>query len=226
MKLVTAFAHLENDDGEEFQHGDGVRLLRKVERMARVSHRSEEATTDDSWSRFLRSVVRNHGDWSVAEHASATVLVETDRGITHEWVRHRIGAYTQESTRFVNYTKAGHEARFIVPPDIAAAGRQSIQKWEAAVRISEETYRLLLTDGFAPQIARSVLPTGLASRLYVTYNLRNWRLFFLMRTTKSVHPQMLEITVPLLREFQEKIPILYEDIVPGMSQAEALRLPR
>lgn len=226
MNIIQPYARMETDDGSPFTLENGIVLLRKIERMARNSHRSEDAITETSYERILRAVVLNHGDWSVAEHAVVTVVSDTDRGITHEWVRHRIGAYTQESTRFVNYTKPDHEPRYVMPEQVANGGRQSIQKWESSVRISDQAYRLLLQDGLAPQIARSVLPTALASRLYTTYNLRNWRHFFLMRTTRNVHPQMLQVTVPLLREFKEKIPILYEDIEPGMSQAEAMRLMR
>jgi thymidylate synthase ThyX len=56
-------------------------------------------------SGFIRSVVLQHGDWSVVEHAAVSVDFYVDRGITHEIVRHRLFAFTQESTRFVNYEK-------------------------------------------------------------------------------------------------------------------------
>jgi thymidylate synthase (FAD) len=92
----------------------GVQLLRSVEQIARVSHRSEDAMTADSWRRFLTAVVLEHGDWSVTEHVCITVEAYVDRGITHEWVRHRLGAYTQESTRFVNYAKK-IPASFVAP---------------------------------------------------------------------------------------------------------------
>lgn len=72
----------------------------------------------------------------------------------------------------------------------------------------------MIQSGAAPQIARSVFPNALASRIIITGNLRNWRHFFIMRVTKEAHPQMRQVTIPLLKEFQEKIPILYEDIVP------------
>jgi thymidylate synthase (FAD) len=151
------------------------------------------------------------------------VEAEVDRGITHEWVRHRIGAYTQESTRFVNYGKEGQEARFIFP-DVDNDWQRGVlgQVLEEATR----TYKALLVDGLPPQIARSVLPNALASRLIVTYNLRSWRHFLIMRTSREAHPQMKQVTVPLLGEFQSKIPILFEDIQPGMRQAEAMRLLR
>ena len=70
------------------------------------------------------------------------------------------------------------------------------------------------------------LPNALASKIIMTGNLRSWRHFFLMRTTKECHPQMLQVTVPLLSDFQTNIPILYEDIIPYAKQSENLKLPK
>lgn len=200
----------------------GIELLRRVEFAARVSHRSEEAQTSSSWERFLKAVVLEHGDWSVTEHCSVTVEATVDRGITHEWVRHRIGAYTQESSRFVNYAKK-MPASFIMPESLSFDDQRA---WTEAIEATEATYRELVGCGVTPQIARSVFPTALASKLVVTYNLRNWRHFFLMRTSKEAHPQMREVTKPLLKEFQSKIHLLYDDIKPGRRQIENLRLAR
>lgn len=200
----------------------GVELLRKIEWCGRISHRSEEAQTEDSWERFLRAVVLGHGDWSIVEHASVTVDAVVDRGITHEWVRHRLGSYTQESTRFVNYEKK-MPAAFISPcfPTEAA-----LDVWHIAIENAELAYKSLIESGIAPQIARSVFPNALASRIITTYNLRNWRHFFLMRTTREAHPQMRQVSIPLLKEFQEKIPVLFEDIEPEAKQADNLRKMR
>ena len=82
-----------------------VNALSVIEAGARVSHRSEEDQKENSAERFIRAVVLGHGDWSVVEHAFARVEFYVDRGITHEIVRHRLFSYTQESTRFVNYSK-------------------------------------------------------------------------------------------------------------------------
>lgn len=201
----------------------GIRLLKKIEYIARVSHRSEDRVTKDSYDKFLRSIVMTHGDFSVIEHASITVEAELDRGLSHEWVRHRIGAYTQESTRFVNYGKQVNGFRVIEPP---FKNEQEKPIWLNYMRNVETLYLALLDDGNAPQIARSVLPTCTATKLIVTYNLRAWRHFFIMRTCKEAHPQMRQVTIPLLKTFQERIPILYEDIVPEMKQSEAMRLLR
>lgn len=218
MNLVTPYAKMT----DVATLADGVNLLRKVEWIGRVSHRSEDAQTETSWERFLRSVVLGHGDWSITEHASVTVDAVVDRGITHEWVRHRIGAYTQESTRFVNYEKK-MPASFVVPLGLTDAQRST---WEGAIEEVEWAYRSLIQAGCAPQIARSVFPNALASRIVTTYNLRNWRHFFLMRTTREAHPQMRQVAIPLLQEFQAKIPVLYEDIEPEAKQSDNMKKMR
>src|SRR5438105_1601199 len=101
MNIIKSYATImEPKDNEA-----GVALLKKIEWCSRISHRSEEAQMSDSWDRFIRAVVLGHGDWSVVEHAVATVYMLVDRGITHEIVRHRLFSFTQESTRFVNYEK-------------------------------------------------------------------------------------------------------------------------
>lgn len=217
MNIIEPYARiLELPDREA-----GIALLRKIEWIARVSHESQDAQTPESWQRFLTSVVLGHGDWSVTEHASVTVEMVIDRGISHEIVRHRIGAYTQSSTRFINHTKK--------PASIIRTPLKTVdaaEVWNAAVEYVEKAYEALIQLGEAPQIARSVLPHTLATRLIVTYNLRSWRHFFLMRSTKEAHPQLREVSIPLLKKFQELIPLLYDDIIPNASQRDNLCLPR
>ena len=203
---------------------DGIELLRRIEWAGRISHRSEDAATADSYGRFLRAVVIGHGDWSIVEHASASVDMTVDRGITHELVRHRLFSFTQESTRFVNYEKK-MPASFIGPP-IPTNPAHIAEDWAEAIRGCERAYKSMIASGVAPQIARSVFPNALASRIVMTGNLRNWRHFFIMRTTKEAHPQMREVSIPLLAQFKERIPILFEDIEPNARQIDNLRLPR
>jgi thymidylate synthase (FAD) len=222
MNIVTPYAKLMDVPTREI----GIKLLQKIEWCGRISHRSEEAQTPESWDRFIRAVVLGHGDWSIVEHVSATVDFLVDRGITHELVRHRLFSFTQESTRFVNYEKK-MPASFIKPefsqPQIDAGVTIC---WEVAVGSAEDAYRRMIAANVAPQIARSVFPNALASRIIITGNLRNWRHFLLMRTTKEAHPQMREVTIPLLAEFKERIPILFEDIEPLAKQSDAIRSGR
>lgn len=261
MKVVQPYAHIVTRSPEiVFDHNDNLVMeneLSIIENFGRVSHRSEDAQTFDSWKRFIETVVMGHGDWSITEHISLSVEFLVDRGITHEIVRHRLASYTQESTRFVNYEKK-MGASFIYPyPDVVcsacAQGREAFinisddntpyshgfegedrpyqvcaydQRWLTAIGRCEVAYRDLIGQGWRPQEARSVFPNALASKLIMTANLRSWRHFFIMRTTKEAHPQMRQVTDPLLEEFKARIPLLYSDIIAGNRQIDNMRLPQ
>jgi len=200
-----------------FTQLDGIAYLRQIESIARISHRSEDTQTEASWKRFIPAVVLQHGDWSVTEHCSITVEAVVDRGIQQEWTRHRIGAYTVESTRFVNYNKKEELLAFIKPP----LPLPIIDKvWGEAILIAETAYKAMVEHGVAPQLARSILPLATASKMIITYNLRQWRHFFLMRTSRETHVQMKEVSVPLLMQFKSKIPLLYDDIIPESRQID------
>lgn len=189
---------------------DGVYCLQIIEAAARISHRSEDKQTPDSWKRFIQAVVLEHGDWSVAEHVSASVLFRLDRGITHELVRHRLFSFTQESTRFVNYDKLG-SFEYIYPE----GGRNDFAPnsvWYDAIDHSEKAYLKLIEQGWKPQDARSVLPNALASTIQVTANLRAWRWLLLARTTKEAHPDFKRVSIPLLEQFKIRIPLIFDDI--------------
>jgi len=193
---------------------DSQNALQYIEAAARISHASEDKQTDTSAEKFLRAVVLDHGDWSVIEHVTVSVEFFVDRGITHEIVRHRLFSFTQSSTRFINYaTKM--PPQFIYPKP----GTVINQAWLAAIQSAEDYYRILLEQGWRPQEARSVFPNALASKLLMTGNLRNWRHFLLMRTSKEAHPQMRQVTIPLLQQFKNHFPVLFEDIAPEARQA-------
>jgi thymidylate synthase ThyX len=98
--------------------------------------------------------------------------------------------------------------------------------WLSSIWQAEDSYKNLLSKGWRPQEARSVFPNALASRLVTTGNLRNWRHFFIMRTTAEAHPQMRQVTIPLLAEFKEKFPLLFDDINPMSKQSESMKRMR
>ena len=77
---------------------------------------------------------------------------------------------------------------------------------------AENVYFNLINDGCTTQEARSVLPNSVKTELVMTANLREWRHFLKLRTAKAAHPQMRELTVPLLKELQERIPVVFDDI--------------
>ena len=181
----------------------------------------------ETWKRFIPSVICQHGDWSIAEHATATVHFRVNRGVTHELVRHRLFSFTQESTRFVNYKKSnwsGEGMEFILPAEYAPANQDDVVMQQLAS--AEAAYMTLIERAVKPQEARSILPNALAATISTTGNLRNWRHFFLMRTSKETHPDFRQVTIPLLEVFKKQIPFLYDDIVPNERQIDNLKKAR
>ncbi|MDR0396476.1 MAG: FAD-dependent thymidylate synthase [Oscillospiraceae bacterium] len=186
----------------------------RVERAGRVCYKSEHRMTDDTGPGFVRALIKS-GHESVIEHVSLSVRVVCDRGVSHEWVRHRIASYSQESTRYCNYgrSKFGGEITFIKPCYWDEDGER-FAIWRDAMRIAERAYLDLLRSGSSPQEARGVLPNSVKTELISTMNLREWRHFFKLRADKSAHPQMLELTRPMLDAFKRLLPCVFEDINP------------
>ena len=186
----------------------GVSILKTIEKFGRLSHKSEKKITKDSYQEFLRKLL-SWGHESVLEHVSISVRFICDRGITHELVRHRIAAYTQESTRYCNYSG---NIQFIEPL-FYKKGSEKYKIWYQNCVQAAENYNQLIQLGSTPEEARSVLPNSLKTEIVATYNLREWRHVFEMRCQKAAHPQMREIMVPTLKMFQQKIPLLFDDFI-------------
>jgi thymidylate synthase (FAD) len=223
MKIIEPSFTLSTPFTDGLTREDGIKMLRFIEKQARISHRSEDKQTEDSWEKFIQLVIMGHGDWSVVEHCFVTATIRTDRGITHEIVRHRLFSFTQESTRFVRYKG---EMEFICPEELYHPDTSQFVDFEIAMNQAEENYSQLLSKGVRPQEARSVLPNALAATIAVSGNLRNWRHFFLMRTSNETHPDFKRISVPMLAEFQRVIPLLYADIYPFQKQRQNLEKAR
>lgn len=205
LEQVAFFQPCGNPDG----------ILRKIEDIGRVSYRSWDKDPDGSKAKdFIRSLIKR-GHESVLEHVSLTAAILCDRGVSHELVRHRIASFTQESTRYCNYAndKFGNELSFISPqPEYMTETQYRL--WHDAMQNAEDSYLELIKNGASPQIARSVLPNSLATRVVMTANLREWRHFFRLRCSKNAHPQMREVACMLLNDAEDKgLGIIFEDIV-------------
>lgn len=187
---------------------NGLQILKNIERYGRVCYKSENKITKDSAKKFVSMLIKL-GHESVLEHEKITVRIICDRGISHEIVRHRIASYSQESTRYCNYQTKGFQ---VIEPFFFKKDKEKYKIWLEAMQACEKAYNQLLEKGASPQEARTVLPHSLKTEIIVTYNLREWRHFFKMRCSKFAHPQMREITIPLLKRFQKLIPVVFDDL--------------
>jgi len=203
---------------------DPIAILKRIEVAGRTCYKSDDKITEDSGRKFVAMLVKR-GHESVLEHELVTVKFIVDRGVSHELVRHRLCAFSQESTRYCDY-KGG--VAFVIPPwcNISAGDwgtnhartlAQVFQtpaevEWHQAMYQSEERYTHLRDLGWSPQQARSVLPNSLKTEVVTTANLRQWRHILRIRTTNACHPQMTEVMRPLLLRFQELLPEIFGDI--------------
>lgn len=146
-------------------------------------------------------------------HYDITCTFTCDRGVSHEIVRHRDAGYCQESTRYCNYGKDGFGNEItVIEPCYLVKNSPRWHMWRTSCETAEEYYMTMLETGCTPQETRAVLPNSLKTELVMTANLREWRHFLRLRTSKAAHPQMREVALMLAREMREKIPVVFEDL--------------
>src|ERR1035437_5663104 len=204
--------------------------LQIIERAGRTCYKSEDKITPDSAAAFVKRIMASHHE-SVIEHVSASILFITDRGVTHEKVRHRIASYSQESTRYCNYCKDkfGGDVTFILPVRFASHVEFTDEgiafmpkpnplmrryvRWIQAMEAAERSYKDDIADGATPQEARDFLPNSLKTEIVMTANLREWRHFFTLRCSQAAHPQMRALAIQALKKFHAAVPVLFDDVV-------------
>ena len=193
-------------------HPDCSLFLNHIEIAGRTCYKSEDRITNESSVKFVNRIL-TAGHHSVIEHLSVSVRIVCDRGVSHELVRHRLASYSQESTRYANYSKDkfGNEIT-VIKPLFWDTDSEEYKLWHKAMKNCEDHYLTLISMGASPEKARSVLPNSLKTEVVMTCNLREWRHVFNLRCSPAAHPQMRQIMLPLLRDFKTNIPIIYDDI--------------
>ena len=209
MKIIDAgyeiLTQISENGKEELQH---------IEKIGRVCYKSEDKISEDGESaeKFIKMLI-DRGHEAIIEHSSLSVKFIVDRGVSHELVRHRIASFAQESTRYCNYsTDKFDNGLTFIRPFFFTEGSGAYSDWLFAMGVAERTYLEILTEGATPQEARSVLPNSTKTEITITANYREWRNFFKLRTAKAAHPQMREVTIPLLSELKQKLPVIFNDI--------------
>ena len=228
---------------------DGVLELQRIERAARTCYKSEDKITEDGESaRKMVKMLIDKGHEAMLEHSDLSVKFVTDRGVSHELVRHRICSFAQESTRWCDYNgdKFDGQLTFILPyefnrwfmqndemrdrfsafmqkaeVDAEAALWNDIQELDIPYGFADWIFTLLYCEihylhmrekGCTPQLARSVLPNSLKTKIVVTANYREWRNILSLRTAPDAHPDMRSLMNELLKELRKRIPLIFDDI--------------
>lgn len=171
--------------------------------------------------RFIKNLIGKHHE-SVLEHGHISFSLITNRNVTHQVVRHRLAAYSQESQRYCRYSGDGGVV-FIRPV--------FFDKWSLAQKIaflgncenSSTLYKDLLDSGLNPQDARNVLSSSIKTRLDITYNFRELRHVLKERTSRAADPQTRALFVALLQIVPD---VLKEDIIPYTDDLKDIKMPK
>ncbi|XPV75264.1 MAG: FAD-dependent thymidylate synthase [Desulfovibrio sp.] len=186
--------------------------LAHLELAARTCYKSEDKIKEGSAEGLIGRIVRM-GHESVLEHVGVSARITCDRGVSHELVRHRLCSFSQESTRYANYSrdKFGKEI-VVIRPSFWAEGSDKYALWVKAMEAAERSYLELVEMGASAQEARSILPNSLKTEVVTTCNLREWRHIFKLRCAPASHPQMRQVALPMLAEFNKRLPLVFADL--------------
>lgn len=198
-------------------------ILKRIEEIGRSCYKSEDRITDESAPKFVEMLV-GRGHEAMIEHINVTIKFVTNRGVTHEMVRHRIASYAQESTRYVNYSKDKNGSGINVL-DIASGFKFDIEvqndidqynEWVQAMNDAEKHYLKLIELGASPQKARDVLPISTKTEINMTCNLREWRHFIKLRASKYAHPEIRMLAIIVFDTFMTYLPEIFGDLEEGV----------
>jgi len=190
------------------------REFKLIELAGRTAYKSEGKISEFSFLPFIE-VIKKRGHGAVLEFGNMVVKFITDRGITHEIVRHRICSFLQESTRYCNYgqDKFNNEVTFIKPGDMG-----NCYGFEDYCKAAELAYLGLIDAGKSPQVARSVLPTCTKTEIIVKANFREWKHIFDLRVlgkSGAPHPDMKRLVEPLYTWLVDCYPFIWAEVANG-----------
>lgn len=216
----TVYLQIPNED--IFQANDVIKELQLITgRWARLASivreplpYSKTTFSDNSVciTTNYRVIVENDIEWLMEEYQCApterhykrrTFKITCNRGVSHEFVRHRVFSFAQESQRYVNYSKEkfGKEIKVIKPLYFNDEFSLKYLHWKGACEDAERRYFTLLANNATPQEAREVLPNACATELIMTGFEFDWEHFFTLRCAKDAHPQAQEIANMIKEQF-------------------------
>lgn len=206
IKIITPYSLVLTP---ESQVTDMPRLL---EIAGRTCYKSEDKITPESNEKFIK-MIRDSGHHSVLEHSSITVKIVGDRSMSHQLVRHRIAAYSQESMRYCDYSREKFEGLQVICPPKIAADETIKRRWLDTIEWAYDGYLNLREQGIPAEDARSVLPQATKTEVVTTFNVRQWRHVFEHRAlNRRAQWQIRWLMLGILDTLAKTAPILFDDL--------------
>jgi thymidylate synthase (FAD) len=236
MRVVKPQVIIEDDLGMLMPNGLTLaqHWAKKIELFARQCYKSEGKMTAESYKTFLQGLFQGKHHTGIAEHRMFSVTFVTDRGVSHEGLRHRmaapylfdepgfqglveagVDAWLQESTRYCDYTEEGEKAKgmtFILPPWFTPGSGGAWLRWLERKRKAEAAYNEARAEGLRPEQARDELPQSVKTQYTYSSNFGSWWNWCMKRTHESAHPQMRQLSIPVLRYLNQRFPMFFGSI--------------
>jgi len=188
-----------------------IKEARLIELAARTCYKSEDKITHNSWEKMVKMLKeKEHG--AMIEFGNFICKIITDRGVTHELVRHRLASYAQESTRYCNYgkDKFNNEITVIKPSEVLGyEGSAAENNWKYAMEKAEAAYLKLLDEQCTPQQARAVLPNSLKTEIVMKTNFRELLHILKLRLSKAAHPDIRSVMEKIYDVCHENLPQIF-----------------
>jgi len=206
-----------------------------IEYAGRTCYKSGDKIAEGTASEFIQRLIKM-GHESVIEHATATVRYIGSRAMSHQLVRHRLAAYSQESQRYCDYKGAG--LGVVAPPQLGIAPGHYVKvgpkdwrikngvvlaptgldqvagKWMSHTSNAHRNYIVWRSNGLKPEDARFILPGGTATTVVVSMNFRTWRHVIKHRALNPrAQWEIRQITTALLHDFARRWPAVFGDLL-------------
>ena len=182
----------------------------QVEVATRTCYKSEDRISEGSATRLIRGVIKR-GHESVIEHCNVSYRFICSRAASHQIVRHRLCAFSQESMRYVDYGKKGFQ---VVVPPLILDDQAKLKEYMSFMEECYKKYISLRSSGMRPEDARFVLPQASKTELVMTANLREWRHVIKQRALNP-HAQweIRSLMKAVLYELSHYLPVFFEDLL-------------
>lgn len=163
-----------------------------------------------SYEKFLGKILKM-GHTSVLEHASFTFGIEgISRAASHQLVRHRLASYSQQSQRYVKFSKPEY-----VTPDTIGKDAKRRKRFEDAVKSVYKLYQDLVDEGVPAEDARFILPNAACTKIIVTMNARELLHFFRLRCCERAQWEIRDMATSMLKLAKNKAPFIFKDAGPS-----------
>lgn len=187
---------------------------------ARVSNPNNQK--NENYAKLLKYCIE-HKHWSIFEHSSLTLEINTTRGIAAQILRHRSFTFQEFSQRYADTTALGNDIPIFELRRQDNKNRQNsidnidqeiIYKWNSKIREhfnkAKSLYDGMIKDGIAKECARFILPLATPTRLYMTGNCRNWIHYIELRSSNGTQKEHMNIASECKNIFKTAFPITSE----------------